>query len=389
MIFNNTTNLNFETMHTNLLRVLLLATSLFTGNIVSAQQQTKMSWQNPIQQSFETIEGRICSQKNVTEPYSRLPSSSQKELRKELWNLSLQSAGLKINFRTSSPQITIKYKLGGGFSMPHMPSTGVSGVDLYARTNNQYVWMAGKYAFGDTTTWRYSRPTNIKEMKDEAEYTLYLPLYNQVKWLEIGVADTASFAFGKASAAQPIVVYGTSIAQGACASRPGMAWTSIVERSLKCPLINLGFSGNGRLEPEMLRLLSTIDAKLFVLDCLPNLTITKPTDKDKEELIQKIVSAVRIIRSNRPQTPILLTEHAGYGDNMACKDGEQEVLFVNHALQMACKQLKQTGIKNLYVLTQKEIGLTMDSTVDGIHPSDLGMMTQAQAYNNKIKTILK
>lgn len=46
----------------------------------------------------------------------------------------------------------------------------------------------------------------------------------------------------------PIVLYGTSIAQGACASRPGMAWGNIVSRSLEIPLINLGFSGNGKLE---------------------------------------------------------------------------------------------------------------------------------------------
>ena len=70
----------------------------------------------------------------------------------------------------------------------------------------------------------------------------------------------------------PIVVYGTSIAQGGCASRPGLAWTNILGRKLDRPVINLAFSGNGKLEKELIELLSEIDASLYVLDCLPNLT---------------------------------------------------------------------------------------------------------------------
>ena len=71
---------------------------------------------------------------------------------------------------------------------------------------------------------------------------------------------------------KPVVVYGTSIAQGACATRPGLAWTAILERKLDRPLINLGFSGSGQLEKSVIDLMAEIDAKLYILDCLPNLT---------------------------------------------------------------------------------------------------------------------
>ncbi len=87
--------------------------------------------------------------------------------------------------------------------MPHMPSTGVSGVDLYARTNNQYVWMAGKYAFGDTTTWRYSRPTNIKEMKEKLETYFYT-----IAILGVGLASGIIMGFSPtiyASADRPYI----------------------------------------------------------------------------------------------------------------------------------------------------------------------------------------
>ena len=51
---------------------------------------------------------------------------------------------------------------------------------------------------------------------------------------------------------KPIVVYGTSITQGACASRPDSHGpNAILGRKLDRPVINLGFSGNGRLGKEL------------------------------------------------------------------------------------------------------------------------------------------
>ena len=106
-------------------------------------------------------------------------------------------------------------------------------------------------------------------MKDlpagKREYLLYLPLYNGVRSVELGLpkdstlakAGTWSSAIGK-----PIVFYGTSITQGGCASRPGMVHTAILGRQLNAPVINLGFSGNGKMEPEMANLLAELDPAL-------------------------------------------------------------------------------------------------------------------------------
>ena len=45
---------------------------------------------------------------------------------------------------------------------------------------------------------------------------------------------------------RPVIVYGTSITQGGCASRPGSCYTNILSRKLNRPLLNYGFSGNGQ-----------------------------------------------------------------------------------------------------------------------------------------------
>ncbi|MEZ6091654.1 MAG: SGNH/GDSL hydrolase family protein [Pirellulaceae bacterium] len=77
------------------------------------------------------------------------------------------------------------------------------------------------------------------------EYALYLPLYNGVDTMRIGVAEGSRFET-MSPRDKPIVFYGTSITHGACASRPGMVHTAILGRRFDMPVVNLGFSGNGK-----------------------------------------------------------------------------------------------------------------------------------------------
>lgn len=133
--------------------------------------------------------------------------------------------------------------------MPHMLSTGVSGVDLYTMDcDGKQYWCAANYQFGDTIRYTYNDLTYRNTHNNGNEFTLYLPLYNGVKSLQIGVPEGSRFDFVYPPSEKPIVIYGTSIAQGACASRPGMAWANILQRKLDMPIVNLGFSGNGQLD---------------------------------------------------------------------------------------------------------------------------------------------
>ena len=218
------------------------------------------------------------------------------------------------------------------------------------------------------------------------EYRLYLPLYNTIKELEIGVPKDAIFQPIAKMKEKPIVVYGTSIAQGACASRPGMAWTNIVGRKLDRPVINLAFSGNGQLEKELIDLINEIDAKIFILDCLPNLTASR---FDSIELGKRISESVKSIRQKHPRTPILLTEHAGYTDGTLMPDREIAYQKANRNMKAAYQHLIKQGISGLHVLTKEEISLDMDAMVDGTHPNDFGMMQYATAYEKKLRAIMQ
>lgn len=366
---------------------LLFFIFLVLNNSFSFSQTTQITWWNPVSSKFPVIEGQAWPDQ-VKNRNDRLPTRAEKLVREQVWDLSTQSAGLMIRFRANSGEIKIRYQVGGKLSLPHMPSTGVSGVDLYAISNDgEWRWCAAKYAFADTITYNFKNIDPVDQNhKLGREYRLFLPLYNNVKWLEIGVPDGARFEALPVRPDKPIVVYGTSIAQGACASRPGMAWTSILSRKMDDPLINLGFSGNGRLEKEVIDMVSEIDAKIFVLDCLPNLVASVKISL--VEVKARILNAVRDLRKKHNSTPILLAEHDGYTDEAINSVSRKNYQEVNTVMKEAFAQLKSEGIKDIYLIPKEDFQQDIETMVDGTHPTDLGMMRYAEAYEKHIRKIL-
>jgi len=358
-------------------------------SVNSIAQDSKFKWWNPAQHEFPVIEGQAWGAE-VKDDYDRLPARAEGQVRNTVFNLATQSAGLMIRFRTNANSIVVRYQVKNqdNFALPHMPATGVSGLDLYAiDSEGSELWCAGRRSFGDTITYRFNGLVSSDSYHSLGnEFRLYLPLYNKVEWLEIGVAQDAHFAALPIRKEKPIVVYGTSIAQGACASRPGMAWTAILSRKMDRPLINLGFSGNGLLEIPVLDLLTEIDAKVFILDCLPNLIGQDLNDKELKGVITK---AVKLLKTERPEVPILLVEHAGYTEGAMVPKQKESYERMNRVQADAFYELMQLGVEGLFYLTLEEINLSQDDMVDGVHPTDLGMVHYADSYEKKLRNILK
>lgn len=361
----------------NILFALLLLLTLIYG----ADMYAQTDWYNPLEDSSLPVQGR-CWNEETGKNYARLPLRAKGNVRSPLWNLSRHSAGIYLKFYTDAPEILVKYKVSGALAMPHMPATGVSGVDLYSSdADGNRKWCAGQYSFGDTVRYSYKNLTCRNHHSQGNEYCLYLPLYNSVEFLQIGVPKGSKLAFEAPSREKPIVVYGTSIAQGACASRPGMAWTNIVQRRLDVPVVNLGFSGNGQLDEDFVALLAECDAALFVIDCMPNLT-----DQRVEWVKERTMKTVRQLRS-QSQAPILLVEHDGYMGYHASEKLKEDFTAPNRQLREAYEVLN-TEVPDLHYMTFEELALDMDSQVDGVHATDLGMQQYANAYCRKIKDIL-
>ncbi|WP_294597345.1 SGNH/GDSL hydrolase family protein [uncultured Rikenella sp.] len=350
--------------------------SLLAAGSFAVRAQSPVVWHDPLA-AADTETDYIHGRGFRLNDYTRLPESARHVVREAVWSLSRNSAGLYLQFITDSPEITVQYEVTGAHAMPHMPATGVSGVDLY-NGRGERCW--GSYSFGHPIAYTY------RELPDTAQattYTLYLPLYNTVRELKIGVREGSAFEFVPRETQLPIVVYGTSIAQGACASRPGMAWTNLLQRMTERPVVNLGFSGNGRLEPEMIGYVTSIPAALYVVDCMPNMYVPE------DSIYTLVMNAVRQFRQTRPETPILLVEHPGYANRQtnAAKRGEDG--RADRAQRRAFADLRREGIKGLHYLSRREIGMPADGMVDYIHPSDYGMEAYAQAYRRAVEKILK
>lgn len=357
----------------------LLLSVLLLCSVVGADAQTR--WHSPMNDTLPYIEGRAWN-KETGKEYHRLPRRAKKMVRTPVWDLACQTAGMYVRFYTDATTIEVKYKLTGGLSMLHMPATGVSGVDLYMLDcHGRRMWCRGKYTFTDGASYVYSGITYRNYHSRGNEFCLYLPLYNGVKDLQIGVPEASGFGFVPPSEERPIVVYGSSVAQGGCASRPGMAWTNIVQRELDTPVVNLGFSGNGQLDEGVFQMLSEVDARLFVIDCMPNMT------EERVPLIQdRITKGVEILR-RVSSAPILLVEHDGYMGREASDAEKQRYEPTGKELRAAYESMR-LRVPGLYYMTTEEIGLGMDSQVDGVHPTDLGMRQYADAYIRKIRSIL-
>lgn len=369
---------------------IILLTVFVKAHFCFSQNITAYKWWNPATHAFPVIEGRAWSGE-IKNTCHRFPARTEKTLNQNVWNISHSSAGLYLKFATNSNDIIVRYGVRNKEkAMDHMPATGVSGIDLYALDNSgQWVWAPGKFSFRDTIEYRFSNLKADHVFADrDCEYRLFLPLYNEVQWMQAAVPADKSFTALPLSAEKPIVVYGTSITQGACASRPGLAWTAVLERKLDMPLINLGFSGNGRLEKPVIDLMNEIEAELYILDCLPNLT--SGAGFSDEEVQKRIEAAVKLLQQKHPLTPVLLTEHGG-GHTLSLIDtaGYKEYAEVNSLLRNTYAKLIREGTKNIYLLSNKDIDLGIEATVDGLHPNDIGMMQYAGAYEKIIRHILR
>jgi len=350
------------------------AADVIDASLARVDDEKKLAWYDL---QLLDIEGRAFSE--TTSPYDRLPANAEGVVRDAVWKLSRHSAGLCARFVTNATSIQAKWTLTSTrLAMPHMAATGVSGLDLYVKTERgQWRWLAT----GSPTEQENSKVLVRSVPVGKREYMLYLPLYNGVSEVEIGIPSDATLAKAQSHVHKPIVFYGTSITHGACASRPGMVHTAILGRRLGYPVVNLGFSGNGRMEAEVAKLMSEIDASVYVIDCLPNIRA--------EEVTQRTEPLVRILRDAHPETPILLVEDRSYADSFLIESKRLRNEQSRAALRAVLERLNDAGEKNVYYLEGEHLlGSDGEGTVDSSHPTDLGFLRQADAFEEVLRPVL-
>ena len=319
--------------------------------------------------------------------FTRLPADLQGVVRKAVWDLGQNSAGLAIRFRTNSKCIGAEWRPLNNFGMSHMTPTGVRGLDLYALVDGEWLFVGAGQPNG-----KKSRNVFIRKMNGEMrEYIMYLPLYDGVINLSIGIDSTA--VIEKPHVADlvpseknlPIVFYGTSVTQGGCATRPGMAYPSIIERKLHRETVNLGFSGNGRMDKCLGDKIARIPASMYVIDCLANCTSQIVKDST-EHFIRAIVEA-------NPDVPVLMVSNYCYPYQYLDAQFQIDTPEENAIWKEFAQKFRKEGYKNVrYIdayakgnMKKSPIGPDHEGTVDGVHMTDLGFLRFADFLIKYIK----
>lgn len=310
--------------------------------------------------------------------YDRLPARAKGVVRNAVWQLSHNTTGMSARFETDAPAIYVRYELTSSMlAMPHMAATGKSGLDLYARHEDAWRWLATTRP--EATSFAGAMVHNIKPGR--RAYHINLPLYNGVKSLEIGIPAGAAFTPIAPRTNKPILFYGTSITQGGCASRPGLAFVSILGRRLDRPILNFGFSGNGLFEIEVGRFLTELAPSIFVIDCVGNSTT--------EYITERTEPLVRLLREGHPSTPIMLLDRPLFPNADLVSHGVMDPISKNTAQHQAYERLLASGVSNLHYRDSHDlIGTDGEGTVDGSHPNDLGMMRYADALEPGVRRLL-
>ncbi|MDD2328947.1 MAG: SGNH/GDSL hydrolase family protein [bacterium] len=342
---------------------------LLIGSALTLQSQT--SWHDG---NLFPLLGKTCDSTETR--YERLPASLKEVSRPPVWHLGKNSSGLALRFRSNSTRISARWELREDVNMNHMTDTGIKGVDLYAWNGQHWQFVNSGRPNG-----KENEQVIISGMTPlEREYMLYLPLYDGVTGISIGVDSTATITTPVVpfpSRRNPVICYGTSITQGGCATRAGMSYTNILGRMMNREVINLGFSGNGQLDYEIAELMSRrTDAGLYLLDFIPNVNL--------QQIKEKTARFVEILCQQNREIPVLLVESITFPHSFYDRYAYNIVEEKNRALKEEFEKLRAAGYTNIHYLSSAElIGLDGEATVDGIHLTDLGFLRMAEKLYHK------
>ena len=311
--------------------------------------------------------------------YKRLPECFKIAVPDKIWNLSSNSAGLTIKFFTNSRNLQVKYTIAKAKQLPNMSRLNQEGIDLYATSKREKTHWIGNHMqwnWGDTLSFTF-RDLETKE----GTYELFLPPYNTVTSLKIGSDKDAMFRFMPIPKEKAVVIYGSSIVQGASPSRPGLTWTNMLKRLTGYNVVNLGFSGSCLMESALFDALSEIDARCFIIDPIPN---SYPlTDEEIGRCLRYVILRLR----SKSKAPILVSESYPQMDIEFNPHAEDRMRAANKVLYETVKQLQKEGVGGLYDQFSNEIKFVEDAMIEVKHPNDIGCVAYAQAYERKLREI--
>lgn len=337
--------------------------------------QEGLHWYDPKEGRFK-VEGLYWFNKEKL--YNRFPRETVPTHHKNVVSIAASTAGAQIRFRTDSRRIVLSVRTTDIACGITMAETGRSGFDLYTGPlGSEKFWNSARPFSGEQEYVDELFSVSDKKMR---EFRLNFPLYNGVEELLIALEEDAELLPpAPLPVKDPIVIYGTSITQGGCASRPGSAFTNRLSRALQAEFLNYGFSGHGINDPETAELISSIEnPALFIIDSEAN-------SKNAELIRERVPRFLEIFRSRHPETPILIVTKIPYGPRYVTDPA------LKAEFRKIYEERKLAGDKNIFFFDGSTFWDPEDTenSVDGAHPTDLGFSLIAKKLEPVLRDLLK
>ncbi len=313
--------------------------------------------------------------------YHRVDTARYRDMPRSVKSLSTHAAGLVIAFKTNAREIHARWRVKDPVRFyDNMTEIASRGLDLYIKRDGQWTFAGvGRCSNGPVSERRIVG--NMAE--GEKECLLYLPMYDELISLEIGTEKGSTVSPLEIPWKGKVVIYGSSITQGASASRPGMAYPAQLQRHLGYEVVNLGYSGSGKMEASVAHMIADIEGvDLFVLDCAAN-----PSPAEIEERTENFV---RLIREKHPQVPMLMIERTNSEAGNFDTESRQRVIDQNKNFRAAYQRLVKSGMRQLSLIPGDGLlGHDHEATTDGVHPNDIGFERMVNVIEPRIRKVLK
>lgn len=311
------------------------------------------------------------------EAYLRMPRKTAQAVNDGVGGLCDNTSGVRIRLCTDSPYIAIQVGYRDLCRLAHMPLSGTGGFDLYREVGGQQFYVGAYIPPVDAQDTYEGIVYTGNTAGKPVNYVLNLPPYSAVNKLYIGLKEgSRTEAPDGYYNRLPVVFYGSSITQGACASRPGSIYQNFLSRALNMDYISLGFSGSARGEKSIADYIAGLEMSVFVSDYDHNAP-------SAAYLADTHYALYETIRGRCPDLPYIMISHPDrYID---------DALMRRKTVMESYVRAVNAGDRHVYFIDGDSLfaGLEYDAcTVDICHPNDLGMYRMAQGMLPLLKNLL-
>lgn len=318
--------------------------------------------------------------------FLRMPQSTADSVNPTVAQLNAYTAGGRIRFSTDANRMSVTVSYDALNYNSHMSVLGSGGFILLEEKEEadgrlSYKMSAhfipGHYANASesSTPYGYSVEKYLPGT-GMRNYVLYMPTYNDVKELIIGLPEDALCSHGLKYRrdVKPVLYYGSSITEGGCSSRADIPYQCFISRWTNTDFINLGFSSGALGEETMAEYLASLDVSVFVCDYDHNAPNPEHLWKTHERLF-------RIFRKKQPDTPVIFMSKPDFDRDPTAPERRA-------AVKATYDKAVSEGDKNVYFVDGERLFGKTDReccTVDITHPNDIGFLRMAETLYEELK----